>query len=143
MATTVMEHSRFFCYMAKQIESHKGITNIRTVEKVMPQQISSNGFASGCFLAYAVLWRHKAFNLHTFRPYYFSQFSEKCSCFTSGQRVDISGSWYIFSSSAGKGQHGRSRRVTKARELRRASGRKQLTDKFVCLPENDGRILPA
>ena len=43
MATTVMEHSRFFCYMAKQIEFHKGITNIRTVEKVMPQQISSNG----------------------------------------------------------------------------------------------------
>ena len=42
-----MEHSRFFCYMAKQIESHKGITNIRTVEKVMPQQISSNGFAGG------------------------------------------------------------------------------------------------
>ena len=33
MVTTVMEHSRFFCYMAKQIESHKGITNIRTVEK--------------------------------------------------------------------------------------------------------------
>ena len=29
MVTTVMEHSRFFCYMAKQIESHKGITNIR------------------------------------------------------------------------------------------------------------------
>ena len=143
MATTVMEHSRFFCYMAKQIESHKGITNIRTVEKVMPQQISSNGFAGGCLPAYAVLWRHKAFNLHTFRPYYFSQFSEKSGCFTSGQRADISGSWYIFSSSAGKGQHGRSRRVTKARELRRASGRKQLTDKFVCLPENDGRILPA
>lgn len=47
MATTVMEHSQFFCYMAKQIESHKGITNIRTVEKVMPQQISSNGFAGG------------------------------------------------------------------------------------------------
>lgn len=54
MVTTVMEHSRFFCYMAKQIESHKGITNIRTVEKVMPQQISSNGFAGGCFLTYAV-----------------------------------------------------------------------------------------
>lgn len=55
MATTVMEHSRFFCYMAKQIESHKGITNIRTVEKVMPQQISSNGFAGGGgILAYAV-----------------------------------------------------------------------------------------
>lgn len=45
MATTVMEHSRFFCYMAKQIESHKGITNIRTAEKVMPYHISPNGSA--------------------------------------------------------------------------------------------------
>ena len=39
---------------------------------------------------------HPAFNPHTFRPYYFSQFSEKSGCFTSGQRADIFGSWYIF-----------------------------------------------
>jgi len=132
-----------FCYIAEFADIGKGITNFRTAGKVMLYHISPNGSAGGCFSACAVSWRHKAFNLHTFRPYYFSQFLEKSGCFTSGQRADISGSWYIFSSSAGKGQHGRSRRVTGARELRRASGRKQLTDKFVCLPENDGRILPA
>ena len=132
-----------FCYIAEFADIGKGITNFRTAGKVMLYHISPNGSAGGCFSACAVSWRHKAFNLHTFRPYYFSQFLEKSGCFTSGQRADISGSWYIFSSSAGKGQHGRSRRVTKARELRRASGRKQLTDKFVCVPETDGRILPA
>ena len=71
MATTVMEHSRFFCYMAKQIESHKGITNIRTVEKVMPQQISSNGFAGGCFLTYAVFGGISPLTCTIFDPTYF------------------------------------------------------------------------
>lgn len=71
MAITVMEHSRFFCYMAKQIESHKGITNIRTVEKVMPQQISSNGFAGGCFLAYAVFGGISPLTCTIFEPTYF------------------------------------------------------------------------
>ena len=71
MATTVMEHSRFFCYMAKQIESHKGITNIRTVEKVMPQQISSNGFAGGCFLTYAVFGGISPLTCTIFDPIYF------------------------------------------------------------------------
>ena len=134
MATTVMEHSRFFCYMAKQIESHKGITNIRTVEKVMPQQISSNGFASGCFLAYAVLWRHKAFNLHTFRPYYFSQFSEKSGCFTSGQRADILASWYIFRYQLKKGNtggHGASQGQENCGE--RAEGNNSRINSSVCL----------
>ena len=133
-----MEHPQFFLSYgktSKSVQRNNKHTNSR-VSYVMPN--FPNGSAGGRFVAYAVLWRHKPFNLHTFRPYYFSQFSEKCSCFTSGQRADISGSWYIFSSSAGKGQHGRSRRVTKARELRRASGRKQLTDKFVCLPDASG-----
>ena len=71
MVTTVMEHSRFFCYMAKQIESHKGITNIRTVEKVMPQQISSNGFAGGCFLTYAVFGGISPLTCTIFDPIYF------------------------------------------------------------------------
>ena len=77
MATTVMEHSRFFCYMAKQIESHKGITNIRTVEKVMPQQISSNGFAGGCFLTYAVFGGISPLTCTTFGPANFSSILRK------------------------------------------------------------------
>ena len=125
-------------------DSRRLVKDIEEMNKyeAFEQEEYSPGFAGRCAQSLCI-FKHKLFNQHTFRPYYFSQFSEKCSCFTSGQRADISGSWYIFSSSAGKGQHGRSRRVTKARELRRASGRKQLTDKFVCLPENDGRILPA
>ena len=75
MVTTVMEHSRFFCYMAKQIESHKGITNIRTVEKVMPQQISSNGFAGGCFLTYAVFGGISPLTCTIFDPTYFGGIS--------------------------------------------------------------------
>ena len=76
MVTTVMEHSRFFCYMAKQIESHKGITNIRTVEKVMPQQISSNGFAGGCFLTYAVFGGISPLTCTIFDPNIFLIFSK-------------------------------------------------------------------
>ena len=142
MATTVMEHSRFFCYMAKQIKSHKGITNIRTVEKVMPQQISSNGFAGGCFLAYAAFCGIGPLTCTHFDPTIFLNFQKKW-LFHIGPTSRYT--WLIvhLPIPAGKGQHGWSRCVTGARGLRRASGRKQLTDKFVCLPENDGRILPA
>ena len=83
MVTTVMEHSRFFCYMAKQIESHKGITNIRTVEKVMPQQISSNGFAGGCFLTYAVFGGISPLTCTHFDPNIFLIFSKSNFVHTS------------------------------------------------------------
>lgn len=92
MATTVMEHSRFFCYMAKQIESHKGITNIRTVEKVMPQQISSNGFAGGCFLTYAVFGGISPLTCTIFDPNIFLYFL-KVSSFTFPQQALKSLSW--------------------------------------------------
>lgn len=36
-----------------------------------------NGSIDGRFIAYAVFWRHKAFNLHIFRPYYFLNFQKK------------------------------------------------------------------
>ena len=68
LTITVMEHSRFFCHMAIPIKLSRSITYFGTAEKVMPYHISPNGFAGGCFSAYAVLWRHKPFNLHYFRP---------------------------------------------------------------------------
>ena len=41
----------------------------------MPYHISPNGFAGGCFSAYAAEGRHKPFNLHYFRPYFLWQIS--------------------------------------------------------------------
>ena len=45
--------SPIFCYTAKQTQSRKGITNVRTAGKVMPYHISPNGSAGGCLPAYA------------------------------------------------------------------------------------------
>ena len=99
-----------FCYIAEFADIGKGITNFRTAGKVMLYHISPNGSAGGCFSACAVSWRHKAFNLHTFRPYYFLNFQKKV---VVSHRANILGSWYIYADKtdqipipAGKGQHG-------------------------------------
>ncbi len=49
LATTATEYSRFFCCVVKTIKPYKGITNVRTLTKVMPCQISYNGSAGGVF----------------------------------------------------------------------------------------------
>lgn len=123
-----------FCYIAEFADIGKGITNFRTAGKVMLYHISPNGSAGGCFSACAVSWRHKAFNLHTFRPYYFSQFSEKSGCFTSSQRADILGSWYIFRYQLEKGNtggHGASQGQENCGE--RAEGNNSRINSSVCL----------
>ena len=129
-----MAHLLFFCYMAIPIKLSPSITNFWTAEKVMPYHISPNGSAGGCFPAYAILWWHTPFNLHTFRPYYFSQFSEKSGCFTSGQRADILASWYIFRYQLKKGNtggHGASQGQENCGE--RAEGNNSRINSSVCL----------
>ena len=115
MVTTVMEHSRFFCYMAKQIESHKGITNIRTVEKVMPQQISSNGFAGGCFLTYAVFGGISPLTCTHFDPNIFL-ISQEIMSFTFSQQGSIILLWVTTSTSVLKSHTGATQALTGARE---------------------------
>lgn len=115
MVTTVMEHSRFFCYMAKQIESHKGITNIRTVEKVMPQQISSNGFAGGCFLTYAVFGGISPLTCTIFDTTYFGGISRN-HVFHIFPTSSIILLWVTTSTSVLKSHTGATQALTGARE---------------------------
>ena len=56
---------------------NNAVNNSVVSEKSKEYHISPNGFAGGCFSAYAVLWRHKPFNLHYFRPYLFWHYLKK------------------------------------------------------------------
>lgn len=66
-----MEHSRFFCHMAIPIKLSRSITYFGTAEKVMPYHISPNGFAGGCFSAYAVFGGISPLTCTIFDPTYF------------------------------------------------------------------------
>lgn len=75
LASIVTEYLRFFFYRAIPINLFQSITNSQTAEKVMSHHISPNGSAGRGLPAYAVLRRHKSFNLHYFRPYFLWQIS--------------------------------------------------------------------
>ena len=79
----------------------------------------------------------------TMSPFGWLYATQPLTCTHFGQRAVYLSHGTFFPSPAGKGQQGQLRCVAGAGDLQRASGRKQLTDKFVCLPENDGRILSA
>ena len=76
MTITVMEHSRFFCHMAIPIKLSRSITYFGTAEKVMPYHISPNGFAGGCFSAYAVFGGISPLTCTIFDPNIFLIFSK-------------------------------------------------------------------
>jgi len=57
--------------MVKPIKSYKGITNVRTLTKVMPYHISPNGSAGGCFSAYAAFGGISPLSCTIFDPTYF------------------------------------------------------------------------
>ena len=98
------------------------------------QNIFSHSFAGRCVPRLCCVKQHNLFNLHTFRPYYFSQFSEKSGCFTSGQRADILASWYIFRYQLKKGNtggHGASQGQETCGE--RAEGNNSRINSSVCL----------
>ena len=111
-----MEHSRFFCHMAIPIKLSRSITYFGTAEKVMPYHISPNGFAGGCFSAYAVLWRHKPFNLHYFRPYLFWQYLKKSCLSHFPSKAQIFHYGQTTSTSLLKSHTGATQALTGARE---------------------------
>ena len=81
----------------------------------MPCRIFTNGFAGGCSSAYAVLWRHKPFNLHYFDPTYFGGISRNHVFHISPTRLNnsIMGN---YSTSVLKSHTGATQALTGARE---------------------------